>query len=631
MFINIKTLFRENKFPILVSMIIALTVIIYMHITGFYYPKIDLLIESSKNDEVQIFMDKGNGFNEKDSIIKRISQSDMPTRLEFKISNSNKIRMDFGSTGSRIQVLGAKLVNGEVEKNLISGIQHGYLNDANLIDYGNNTLCVQATGNDPFVVLNGDFSGYTGYNIYKIFLKYLIIFILVFTLSCITVLIYRFNRKLFLITLIGILIRWFYFLNSGLPTDFKSLYLFWHDEGTYSNYVFKLLHDGVINYFSSQSSIEVAPGNILYLSVLMKIFNFNIAIIRLFNLVVLSGATIVFTYFIAERHFGSKAAVIASSLVVLYPELIYFAPTILTEPLFFAFFIAFLFLLDQIIQKSAITKIHIFYILICAVVGVMASLTRLVLLPFYLVLLLLAIYMYKINYKLSAFKIIIMISISAILILPFLVNGYIHSGEIMIATGSGAVLWLGSRIDTDGDEPPYHHKTYDAELITKGASHISLEGDRRLRAAGLANIKAHPVNYAFMCVKRIGRLTVGNKYFWFFPYSNFLDWYHHNHTLFGSIVKIFSLFIAISVFVFGIFAAFFFGRNISILHVVLLMPFMIVIYLPFLVNQRYGLPVFLINAILTGGLLSMNKKLAVQKLFLLGLTILIAGFIIAGV
>jgi len=56
-----------------------------------------------------------------------------------------------------------------------------------------------------------------------------------------------------------------------------------------------------------------------------------------------------------------------------------------------------------------------------------------------------------------------------------------------------------------------------------------------------------------------------------------------------------------------------------------------VIYLPFLVNQRYGLSVFLINAILTGGLLNMNKKLAVQKLLLLGLTILIAEFIITGI
>jgi hypothetical protein len=630
MFINIKTLFKENKFPILVSMIIALTVIIYMHITGFYYPKIDLLIESSKQDEVQIFMNKGNGFSEQDSIIK-IIHTDMPTQLEFKIANSDKIRMDFGSTGSRVQVLGAKLVNGEVEKNLISNIQHGYLHDANLIDYGNNTLCVQASGIDPYIILDGDFSGYTIYNGYKVLIKYLFIFAFVFTLSYLSIMLSRCNRKLFLITLIGILIRWLYFLNSGLPTDFNGLYLFYPDEGNYYfNYAFKLLHDGVINYFNSQSSIEVAPGNILYLSVLLKIFNFNIAIVRLFNIVSLSGITIVFTYFIAERHFGSKAAVIASSLVALYPELICFAPTILTEPLFLALFIVFLFLLDQVFQKSAITKTHIFYILTCAVVGVMASLTRVVFLPFYLVLLLLAIYMYKMNYKLSAFKIFILISISTALILPFLVNGYVHSGKIMISTGSGAVLWLGSRIDTDGDEPPYHHKTYDTELITKGASHISLEGDQRLKEAGLANIKAHPINYAFMCVKRIGRLAVGNKYFWFLPYSNFLDWYH-NHTLLESIVKLFSLFVAILVFVFGIFGAFLFGRNISILHVVLLMLFMIVIYLPFLVNQRYGLPVFLINAILTGGLLSIDKKLVVQKIFLLSVTILIAGFIIAGI
>ncbi len=590
MFINIKTSLRENNFPILGSMIIAFTVIIYMHITGFYYPKIDLLVESSKQDEVQIFMNKGKGFREQDSIIKRLIQTDMPIQLEFKVANSDKIRMDFGSTGSRVQVLGAKLVNGEVKKNLISNIQHGYLHDANLIDYGKNNICVQASGIDPYIVLDGSFSGYTSYSIYKIFLKYLFIFVFVFTLSYISIMLSRRNRKLFFIALIGILIRWLYFLHAEIPNDFNGLYSFYFDEGTYFNYVFKLLHDGVINYFNSQSSIEVAPGNILYLYVLMKIFNHNIAIVRLFNIVSLSGITIIFTYFTAERHFGSKAAVIASSLVALYPELIYFAPSMLTEPLFLALFIVFIFLFDQIIQESAITKKHIFYIIICAVVGVMASLTRVVFLPFYLILLLLAIYMYIKNYKLSAFKIFVLISVSAILILPFLVNGYVHSGKIMISTGSGAALWLGSRIDTDGDEPPYRHKTYDTWLITNGASHISLEGDQRLKEAGLANIKAHPINYAFMCVKRIGRLVVGNKYFWFFPYSKFLDWYN-NHTLFSSLIKLFSLFIAVAVSVAGIIGVFLFGKNISFLHIVLMMLFMVVIYIPFLVNQRYGLPI----------------------------------------
>ena len=194
----------------------------------------------------------------------------------------------------------------------------------------------------------------------------------------------------------------------------------------------------------------------------------------------------------------------------------------------------------------------------------------------------------------------------------------------MVATGSGAVLWLGSRIDTNGDEPPYYHLPYDTNKITNNLSHLSLEGDTLLKQAAVKNIKENPYIYMKNSIKRIYRLVIGNNYFWFFPYDNFYS-YMKNHDIFGSILKLLTIFTATIIGVYSLFACIFvlFGKNIFLKFITLNSLALILLYIPFLVNQRYGLPVFCLNTILVMYFISANQVNKLYKILPMAISIFV--------
>jgi hypothetical protein len=616
--------------------LIAATVAISAYVEGLYKPHLKISALSSKSEAIQVFCDSGAGFHESTSktVTLRTTWTQGATLTIPLPEPCQRIRIDLGSSDAQIALLSASLTtpNG-LEKDILKNINQGFLHDLRLELLSTGEYSVfSSSGNDPYVILDGDFQNLTYVNGLIVFFKLISLFVLIAGFFYFADYLARTNPTLLTILLVAILIRILHFIGTPLPLDAHHLHSYWPDEGTYYQYASRLLSEGIPRYFNSTFSIEVAPGNVLYTATLLSLFGGEIIIIRFFNLVFLSTATILFTYKAANLLFNYKVATIAAIVLAIYPEIVIFSPTLLTEPLFVTLVIAFIYAFSKLTIDPGEKEILI--LLFAACVAIFAAITRLVFLPIVLLLFVYAIYVVK---KPSGRRNASLAGLLSVLILigltPFFLNGHKHSGQYMIATGSGAVLWLGSRSDTEGDEPPYRGKRYQTEEIIGSLSHLSLEGDRKLREAGTQNIERDPFRYALITTKKIGRLLIGNNYFWFFPQKRFKDW-SEGRPLHERFIKLFSILFAIGVTLGAIlYPLTRKSPNPSADFAYVSMLALVAAYLPFLVNQRYGLPIFAINSMFAAYSIMQAKKEGKNYLLLtlICVGLLIWALILAGV
>jgi hypothetical protein len=194
---------------------------------------------------------------------------------------------------------------------------------------------------------------------------------------------------------------------------------------------------------------------------------------------------------------------------------------------------------------------------------------------------------------------------SIALIFPMLMIGvlatknYIQFDKFMLSTGSGAALWLGSRADTEGDDPPYRQRPYGTEVITHGLSHLSVEGDKLLLQEAKKNIQEASFSYAWWNIKKIGRLTIGNNFAWFYPYNNVVKWYSGTSTdVLATTNMIFQIILASSIVVFGTLGLIT-NREPKPFWLVITgtICYLVIFSIPFLVIQRYGLPLVMLLSI----------------------------------
>jgi hypothetical protein len=72
----------------------------------------------------------------------------------------------------------------------------------------------------------------------------------------------------------------------------------------------------------------------------------------------------------------------------------------------------------------------------------------------------------------------------------YMVKNQVDFGKPLIATGAGAALYFGNNVLTYGQEPPFFGLQHDEILITRGVSHLSMDGDHRLSTAAVERITA---------------------------------------------------------------------------------------------------------------------------------------------
>ncbi|MDP9702718.1 4-amino-4-deoxy-L-arabinose transferase-like glycosyltransferase [Paenibacillus intestini] len=406
---------------------------------------------------------------------------------------------------------------------------------------------------------------------------------------------HKLNNKtvLILIVFLALIVRCVYFYMTPLPLNPEGLLSFYPDENVYYNNYLLIEQKGFFYALLDEQSLWTAPLNPIYIYLLSGVTSQPILFIRIFNILV-AAFSIVPIYKIAIKLFNHKVAVFSSLFMALYFPLIEIAPTLLTEPIYIFFILMASYWSLLAISQDGV-KLYVYAGLFMA----LATLTRstFLLAPFFLLLVMYLVF--KSNRKIIRGLVVLLISFGVV-VGPFILKNYILFDRFAINNGSGAVLFLGSRADTEGDEPPYRGKEYSTYEITAPYTHLQSEGDDRLKEVAINNIRDHLFGYVYWDVKKIGRLLVGNNHYWYFPFNNIVD-YYHNLGFGKSALRLLNMLGVIIIVVLGLYEML--VRNIKqvlVNPVTLIFIYHTLIYLPFLVNHRYGLPLVCLLSMFCG-------------------------------
>lgn len=631
-------LYRNATAFALVTFVISLL----LAFSSFYKTTVILeLSPTKKSDTIQLFYtENGNGFSEAKSYFCFVKMRKF-NRCEFKLpKNISGIRLDFGVGNNKYLLSSLILKKSGHSYNLENSINNEISNAINHY-FQDSIFWLDSHGNDPYVVFSIPSEVKKTTNI-DVILKSVAFAMLVTFFALVLRICFLEDRRLGLLIILAIFIRCIYAYSISVPIDFDDLRRVFFDEGTYNLYVQKIFDVGVLQYFHTNSSVEIAPGNLFWNLLLLYATDGSVLTARIINITLLTSVISLNLFLITKILFKSRPIfyLIPVVLFCIYSEAVYFSSSLLTEMIFLALFTLFVLSLLKLVGKQS-EKINTQWIIIFSFSSSLAMLTRYILMPYIVCLVVLSILLILSGYRKAAgIQILIASLLSIALISPFVINGYNYTGSPTVATGSGAVLWLGSRLDTMGDEPPYYGKSYDTNLVTNGLAHISVEGDKLLKEAALKNIREHTSEYALLSLKRIGRLTVGSNNFWFFPQKNIVQYINSKGILAGVTV---ALNIAMMTFVtvIGSFYSLKLGLqslimlNRGMLEFLLLSSlslFMVIVYIPFLVNQRYGLPVFCLNIIWLIGYFANEKQIFSHMTKFLSLSsVLILIYILSGV
>jgi len=176
--------------------LIAGVIVFYFKNLIIFSPKISLSLQAPRAEVIQVFCDTGEGFNEKQSSHRVLSPSQQKGELfELILPGFCKhLRLDLGGNGSVISILSATLTTiAGYKKDIVENIiLSTYLNNIDISTAGQREFV--AIGNDPFMVLKGDF--YESTSIYYTLgtvLKVIFLFLLLF--SIVALLDYWMNKK----------------------------------------------------------------------------------------------------------------------------------------------------------------------------------------------------------------------------------------------------------------------------------------------------------------------------------------------------------------------------------------------------------------------------------------------------
>ena len=520
------------------------------------------------------------------------------------------------------------------------------VNDLVLLEGGDSRYSVLSTGNDPSLIYAnlsevGSWHNYLRYAL-GIFFGLAVFFVSMF--------IFKFGgvRKLaqheyaviFIVLMFALVSRALFWGASSLPSDSDNLLSVWPDENVYFSSSTLILEEGLAEFFASEESIITAPMNPLYLA-LVRSLNDSIDFVRLFNLL-LSTLSVFIIYVIGKEIHSRFVGLLAGTFLAVNGQIVGYSATMLTEPLFIFLLLMCVFLFARVVKADR-PGTFLFYALCFGLFLSAAMLTRSILLLLPIALILFLVFRSYVFYILEgqAVNLRKILGLSTIFIIPLLVVGgvlvknYVIFDKAIVSTGSGAALWLGSRADTEGDDPPFRGKSYDTSTITGDLTHISLEGDQLLLRAAKENITNNPVEYIFWSVKKVGRLLVGSNLAWFYPKKSLAAWYadegRKDVLMLSSML--FQILFSLIVAIFGFFYVF---KNLLKfdLEMVMLsatMIYMVLLSIPFLSIPRYGLPIvtlaFIPASMLIYEIIYTRKINWLLTVFMVGLVGGIFGFI----
>jgi hypothetical protein len=280
--------------------------------------------------------------------------------------------------------------------------------------------------------------------------------------------------------------------------------LIYPDEKTYYlEAAQRILGDGLA-FFTTPRALWNGPLDPLWIA----LWQANVVAVKLANIALVSLAGVL-VWDLARAVASPAAALLALALYALYPPLYEFGGTLLTEPLFIALLILALWLL---VRRPSPRW--------AGVILGLATLTRptIQLLPPLLLALVWIPLGRRSEERTRTRRQVTMLFLGwSLVVLPYLAHNVLRFHTPRIANGFGAVLYLGTDLRKDGDEPIYSQMQFDTFEKTAPFTHLDTEGDRILVRAGWDQVRRFPLATAALCLRKIPRFLFGHARHYFFP------------------------------------------------------------------------------------------------------------------
>lgn len=373
---------------------------------------------------------------------------------------------------------------------------------------------------------------------------------------------------------LGVKLSYFFYTNKNPEI------LSYPDEKAYYESGANAFKEQGFSYFLTKRSLYNGPLNILWVYIHPSYTTAKVS-----NIILMSLASLLL-YFAFSTTFTHLTKIIAWLVFSAYPLINHYSGTILTEPPFI-----FLLVLSTFIFFRA--KDNYFLYFLSGVALGLATLVRPTTqyFPFFIICIFILFFLLK---KLSSFKInvdkkltysfLAFILGALLLTTPWIIKNKILFNKLGIATGSGAVIYLGNDHRKDGDEPIYSNMHFDTFEITKPYSHLDLEGDKKLTNEAIKIIKKHPLDFLLISLKKSIKLLFGYPMDYFERRTNIIDFQTHpkNKTYYANLLEL-----VLHVFLSVSFLYFFFAKGLTSTGTI----FLASIYLYFLCLHSVAFPI----------------------------------------
>lgn len=318
-------------------------------------------------------------------------------------------------------------------------------------------------------------------------------------------------------------------------------------------------------------------------AVLYKMFGLSFLPVMCFNIIL--GVSIVWlTYAISSRDLGPRAAVLAAWLVAIWPILIQYT-TILASELLFIFLVLSALYVWGNRRIPNILRAVLWGALVCG--ATYARPTALPLLPILPVLQWFA----QRDLRAALISLFVATISASIFFSPWVYRNYqVFGGFVLVATNSGANLWMGNNPESTGAYMPLPEKDFENEILM----------DQYFKKLAVDFIKENPLTYAKLALNRTlityKSETIGVEW-----NKNMLEY------RFGKIVllplKIVSTAYWLAMLTLGLAGLYFLlkKRDLDILHPLLVVPaFFFIIPILTVGQDRYHVPLDPFIAIIAG-------------------------------
>lgn len=234
-----------------------------------------------------------------------------------------------------------------------------------------------------------------------------------------------------------------------------------------------------------------------FLAGIFKIFGYHPDVVKIIQ-AILGGLTCWIIYRMGSLLFEEKVGLVASLIMVFYPDLIALTGYLYTEILYiFVLSLTFLFLMRALLRKGG----KFDWFLAGVLLGV-SILTRhaLILFPIFILILLSCFKATRVHFK----GLLVFMVVCYAVIIPWIIRNYLCFGEFVpVATGVGATLWVGSYVPHEGE---YRYSDTSEKVMeeSKGAKSLP-EGDKILFIKALQNIIRNPGEYGYIVLKKFIR------------------------------------------------------------------------------------------------------------------------------